>query len=1055
MSGAVELTLFAKHVAGPDATPLSKVISLNGGDIHSDGSACIMSRGDARRLPVASADALARTIAGLSSLEALALGRLRPDLPAKVAVVAQRNLNGQPGIIARTGEFVCYRDGTPGYALIDFDRKGMPAEVAAQIADAGGTWAALCMVCPGLAQATRVSRPSTSSGLFHAQTGQRYPGSGGEHIYLAVADATDGERFLRALHERAWLTGLGWFDVGAAGQLLDRSLVDRMVAGPERLVFEGAPVVNPPLAQDAAARMPVVTAGKIIDTRAACPQLTPFERERLTELKRADRHRVADRASDARARFVSTQAARLADKHGVPIAAARRMAELWIGGELLPIIGLPWDDASLDGFTVGDVLSDPQRFVGETLADPLEGIEYGRSKAIVMQRADGSLWLHSFAHGRTVYELRFDAAAIEAVIRATPKNAMVETFLRLLPVATLAPDQETQLRDLLCDLAAVKRRPVDVRIKRSKEERARQQAMDERSRRAAERTDPRPRRPAPSVEDERLPVLTDLDAILCAVPDPEPPMRDIENRPTEVKVRRPLGLHALTAAGSNAAEPDDKRLPPPEMPLLTTHDDISLAHLIERHVEYARMTDEAEQVVALPPLFVTHYRMFRASRLPVVGGIVTAPLMLPSGNLLAGVGLARDLSLIFRIDPALLAALPQRDKIEPRHVAAALRWLHDEWLVDVTANYAGRLVLIALALSVLERVLLPERPAFFVTAGRRGGGKTTAVVMVVAAVTGLRPPAAAWSPSEEERRKALFSYLSQALAVLVWDNIPRGTAIACPSIEKSLTMPTYQDRVLGETQIREVPATTIQVFTGNNIAPVGDLASRSLSVWLDVTRPDPENRPVTHADPVGWTFDNRATILRALYTILLGNSRLNGGKQEPPKTRFRSWWHLCGAPLEYATGLLIKERDDWFPGDLKAAHTVAAEHGPLDFVALFRAFEDNDDQGNALGRLLELLDTLWPRVQYPHGFRADQIAERMIDHGLGLDAEAVELRGLFDTIGPRPLAAVTGLTIGNRLRLMIDNPSVVEGAVMILRKRANPGGSHLPASYQIVRKARP
>jgi hypothetical protein len=81
-------------------------------------------------------------------------------------------------------------------------------------------------------------------------------------------------------------------------------------------------------------------------------------------------------------------------------------------------------------------------------------------------------------------------------------------------------------------------------------------------------------------------------------------MRDVEGRPIEVKVSRPLGLHALTEAGSNDAEPDDKRLPPPELPLLTAHDDFSLAHLIERHVEYAICTDEAERVVALPGLFV-------------------------------------------------------------------------------------------------------------------------------------------------------------------------------------------------------------------------------------------------------------------------------------------------------------------------------------------------------------------------------------------------------------------------------------------------------------------
>jgi hypothetical protein len=58
---------------------------------------------------------------------------------------------------------------------------------------------------PRAHRAARVVRASTSSGLFHAQSGQRYPSSGGEHIYLAVADAADVERFLHALHERAWL----------------------------------------------------------------------------------------------------------------------------------------------------------------------------------------------------------------------------------------------------------------------------------------------------------------------------------------------------------------------------------------------------------------------------------------------------------------------------------------------------------------------------------------------------------------------------------------------------------------------------------------------------------------------------------------------------------------------------------------------------------------------------------------------------------------------------------------------------------------------------------
>ena len=117
--------------------------------------------------------------------------------------------------------------------------------------------------------------------------------------------------------------------------------------------------------------------------------------------------------------------------------------------------------------------------------------------------------------------------------------------------------------------------------------------------------------------------------------------------------------------------------------------------------------------------------------------------------------------------------------------------------------------------------------------------------------------------------------------------------------------------------------------------------------------------------------------------------------------------------------------------------------------------EDNDDQDNALGGLLELIDALWPAAQNPHGFRTDQIAERMIDHGLGLDAQALGLRSLFDALGPCPLNAATPHGIDNRLRLTLDKPVVVEGAVLVMRKRRHPGASHLPANYRIEREPRP
>ncbi len=242
---------------------------------------------------------------------------------------------------------------------------------------------------------------------------------------------------------------------------------------------------------------------------------------------------------------------------------------------------------------------------------------------------------------------------------------------------------------------------------------------------------------------------------------PEPPARNAEGCPTEVRCRPPGLLHQLLASYSNAeASAGETHLPPPEMPLLTAHDEYSLGHLIWKYVDFVKTDAKGnERPVALDPVFVRDYMRYRNSKLPVVSAIVTSPLVLPDGRLLATQGLDPRSGIIFRLQPELLAVLPKPEECTSAKVAEAARFLTDEWLVDVATDYAGKCVLIASALTIIERAILAERPAFFVTAGQRSSGKTTAIQMVFNAATGYSVPAAAWSSNEEERRKSLFSYL--------------------------------------------------------------------------------------------------------------------------------------------------------------------------------------------------------------------------------------------------------------------------------------------------------
>jgi hypothetical protein len=1021
--------------------PLTKRISLtDDGSTKSDGSTCVMSRGTAGRVQLDNLGAFGSLIHSLEPAEAIALGTLRADLPDAVSITTQDHLaklNGTApaGLIARDADHIFYRPDRAALVLLDYDTKGMPQSVKAALDECDGYLPALMSVMPELEAVARVTRPSTSAGLYRADTGEVLPGSNGLHVFVLVKDGSDAERFLKTLHERCWLHGFGWMVVGAGGQLLDRSIVDRMVGRGERLVFEGAPVLDAPLAQDKGSRSPIVVDGELLGTVAACVPLTIVERARLKELHAKEATRLAPARAKERERFIKEHAERIAKRTNIALPAARHIVERQCDGVLLPNVVLPWDDDDFAGCTVADILASPDRFVGATMADPLEGIEYGRAKAMAMRRADGTPWIHSFAHGRVVYELRYDAVAARAAISAVPPDEIADAFVRIAVHADLDADQKEALRNHVADVAGIGKRTLDAKLKAAHKTHADRLARETRDRAAAGRRDTRPQIPAPASDAPWLPQMGVLNEVLGASRAPEPPMRDIDGVITQVRVRRVPNMHLLTSEGVNEDESDDARQVATEQPLLTRLDETGLAELIERHIDYV---DEKGRSVHLAAPFVKHFHTRADDALPAVSAIATLPLVLPDGTLLAKRGLDRQRGIIFRVPPPLLALVPTPEECTPTAVAAAMRFLADDFLCDVATDYTGKCILIAAALTIIERSVLPERPAFFVTAGRRGGGKTTALIMLLTAVTGVRPSAAAWSPNEEERRKALLSYLVEAPPAIIWDNIPRGSQISCPHIEKSCTTAFYSDRRLGVTEMVAVSAAVIHLFTGNNIGPRGDLASRSLQARLELDRPDPENREFRHPDPIGWTEANRGEILRALYTILLGNPVLKPGSNAAPQTRFKAWWRLVGSAVENAAKLHeeeSRERVAALVDDPPVCPPMA-----INFRDLFLSQEEDDEETASLADALAALDaTEWPREKGPKKtgpFQAADLARVLNDQSdYRSDVERERAATLREFLFPNLPAGqtVTPKATSKRLRRHIGEPVKKDGKTLILK----------------------
>ena len=295
-----------------------------------------------------------------------------------------------------------------------------------------------------------------------------------------------------------------------------------------------------------------------------------------------------------------------------------------------------------------------------------------------------------------------------------------------------------------------------------------------------------------------------------------------------------------------------------------------------------------------PTQFVRHFMRRHDGALPTTAAIRhRRPSSWRMANLLAPEGLDRERGIQFLIQDELRAIIPQGQDCTPERVKAAMEFLCDEWLVDVSTDQVGKSLLIAAALTLIERSLMPERPCFFVTAGRRGNGKTTTIIMLIwPSQKGRQPPHGRPTRKNGKQRWLLI----QGVPYILWDNIPRGMQITCPHIERSCTV-----GVLLRSQARRqrdcTAASTIHFFTGNNIGAKGDMASRSIHIRLDVDRADPENREFTHPDPIGWAENHRAEIMAALYTILLGNTQLKAPRDAEGKTRFKLWWRLVGSAV--------------------------------------------------------------------------------------------------------------------------------------------------------------
>lgn len=332
-------------------------------------------------------------------------------------VVAQSVTNPAEGAITRTRQNFQFGDNA-GILMLDYDPpKGAPA------LSPGELMQIVRNCCPALSAVAMLWRPSASSGVNGA-------GITGQRIYLLVSKASDIPRIGKAIFDRMWLTGSGYYAVSKSGQLLERGPVDASVWKPEGLDFAAQPVLNNGIVRTCYEA--AITGAGVLDV-ADVHELTEAEINELKEIKSAARAAIVPQVQAAKAQYIMEVAPVIAERlrnlslDTDQVATSLMLERATMQRTLMGDFPLITADGKL--VTVGTVMDNPEKWHGARFADPLEPELDGRV-AWLNLRSGGNPYLYSHLHHGTYYRLDRAPALIEVSAGELPR--MVDSMALLL-----------------------------------------------------------------------------------------------------------------------------------------------------------------------------------------------------------------------------------------------------------------------------------------------------------------------------------------------------------------------------------------------------------------------------------------------------------------------------------------------------------------------------------------------------------------------------------------------------------------------------------------------
>jgi putative DNA primase/helicase len=320
----------------------------------------------------------------------------------------------------------------------------------------------------------------------------------------------------------------------------------------------------------------------------------------------------------------------------------------------------------------------------------------------------------------------------------------------------------------------------------------------------------------------------------------------------------------------------------------------ALTEVFNRVARWRRQESNRIVRVDCPPRIAAFYNTRTGSwRLPVLAGIISAPILREDGSVLEepGYDTVTGLYLGSDEDSPEIPKRPTRADAE-----AALRILREPFAEFPFVSDGDRAAHIACILTAIQRRLLQACPIFGYSAPTQRSGKSLLAESVAIIATGKPAAATAISGEREEIRKMITSVLREGHSIINLDNMEH--VLASPDLAMAITQSEYQDRALGTNRTLRLPTTVLWTATGNNLTFRGDLSSRALLSRIDPQMEAPEHRTFRIPDLRDYLKRNRKKLLAAALTVLRAY-HVDGRPRQPVKPwgGFEDWSALIREPL--------------------------------------------------------------------------------------------------------------------------------------------------------------